>query len=254
MQLSGIYTIICVASSSRYYGQTQDLEKRWIAHRSQLKRGVHGNVHLQRAWDKYGSNAFRFDVVAYCDIDSLAAVEQQLLCEYVGDANCYNIAKDASAPMRGRSHTKQTRDKLSAALRGRKLSKETIERSRISRTGLTRTAEMRMKMSEACKKRAPLSRIVRAKIARTQRGSKRSAAALTNLSIGAYKRWQDPAYREKQTANRRTRVRSNAEKRATENNRQKASEKRWADPEARDRHSAALRASWQRRKALLVKT
>lgn len=55
----GIYKIVNAQTGLVYVGQTgQSFERRFWLHQWKLKRGVHDNIHLQRAWDKYGEDSF----------------------------------------------------------------------------------------------------------------------------------------------------------------------------------------------------
>jgi group I intron endonuclease len=47
-----------------YIGQTkQSPNKRFYAHKLNLRTGKHTNKHLQSAWDKYGESAFEFSIL-----------------------------------------------------------------------------------------------------------------------------------------------------------------------------------------------
>jgi group I intron endonuclease len=61
--LSGIYSITHKESGRKYIGSSVDIARRWNSHRSSLNRGVHENAYLQNAWNKYGSEAFLFEVI-----------------------------------------------------------------------------------------------------------------------------------------------------------------------------------------------
>lgn len=60
---SGIYKITCSISGKVYIGSSLDCEKRFHQHVNHLRKGKHHNSYLQRAWDKYGKNHFKFEVI-----------------------------------------------------------------------------------------------------------------------------------------------------------------------------------------------
>lgn len=62
-ETSGVYIILCIQSWKYYVGSSIWIEKRWREHKSDLNLKVHGNIHLQRAWDKYGKDSFMFFVL-----------------------------------------------------------------------------------------------------------------------------------------------------------------------------------------------
>lgn len=73
---SGIYQIRNTLNQKVYIGQTTVcFIKRFWHHKWKLTDGTHDNKHLQAAWDKYGEQAFVFEVVHILqnneDIDSL---------------------------------------------------------------------------------------------------------------------------------------------------------------------------------------
>lgn len=63
MNPSGIYAITCIKTGKQYVGSAKHIWNRWKDHRKHLKQGDHANIHLQRAWDKYGSAEFGFSVL-----------------------------------------------------------------------------------------------------------------------------------------------------------------------------------------------
>ena len=50
---SGIYMIYCASNNKVYIGSATDLRRRKKAHINHLKAKRHGNLKLQRSWDKY---------------------------------------------------------------------------------------------------------------------------------------------------------------------------------------------------------
>lgn len=53
-----IYGIYCTANEKIYVGQTVNLRKRIRQHKRKLADGRHENIHMQRAYYKYGSRSF----------------------------------------------------------------------------------------------------------------------------------------------------------------------------------------------------
>lgn len=143
---SGVYQIRNTSTSDSYVGSSNDIEYRWAYHRHCLNVGTHDNIHLQRAWEKYGETSFTFEILELCDIHDLRGREQVYLDM---KQPSYNISRFATAPMRERKHTEETRLKMSRSKIGKKRSLETIERIRQSKLGTTHTDEAKQKMSRA---------------------------------------------------------------------------------------------------------
>jgi group I intron endonuclease len=91
----GIYSITNVVTGDMYIGQTiQDFEKRWKSHISALNRGNHDNEYLQRSWNKYGEDAFKFKAIHYCDeLDILNDLEKYYIKKYDTYNNGFNMTE-----------------------------------------------------------------------------------------------------------------------------------------------------------------
>jgi group I intron endonuclease len=65
---TGVYRIRNKIDGKVYIGSTgRSFTHRWEKeHRKALREGTHWNVHLQRAWDKYGEENFVFEVLVEC--------------------------------------------------------------------------------------------------------------------------------------------------------------------------------------------
>lgn len=61
---TGIYKITNNISGKVYIGQTTTcFLRRWLEHQDALEQNKHWNIHLQRAFNKYGSSVFLFEIV-----------------------------------------------------------------------------------------------------------------------------------------------------------------------------------------------
>lgn len=119
---SGVYLITCTANGRIYVGSSVNIPKRWRDHKSRLNKGTHSNLHLQRAWDKHGQEAFTFTVLERCTRDVLLEREQHFLDTLRPfEEQGFNIAIDAKLPTLGRPVSPETRAKISAANKGHKM-------------------------------------------------------------------------------------------------------------------------------------
>ncbi len=100
---------------------------RWTKHRHALRKRRKENIVLQRAWDKYGEDAFEFRVIEKCPPCDCIAREQFYIdsmraCEKgIG----YNVARFASRKPLGLHVSQDVRDRIAKAHVGKKLSAET---------------------------------------------------------------------------------------------------------------------------------
>ena len=90
---TGIYKITCISNNRIYIGSAQNIQIRWNKHLNDLKNKKHINIHLQRAYDKYGINDFLFEIIENCDKQELLIREQYYLDTLNPE---FNIGKHSS--------------------------------------------------------------------------------------------------------------------------------------------------------------
>ena len=118
-RVAGIYSITNKINGKCYVGSSINLAIRKKNHVGELRGNRHGNEHLQRAWNKYGGDSFRFEVLAVLGTTEkiLRIVENMYLYNLKPK---YNMAKSATrSPMYGRKHTDETKAKVSRANKGK---------------------------------------------------------------------------------------------------------------------------------------
>ena len=89
-KISGIYKIENLINHKVYVGQSQNIFNRWKSHLNDLNHDKHYNPHLQRAWNKYSENNFKFEIIECCDIDSLDEREIYWIAYFDSFKNGYN--------------------------------------------------------------------------------------------------------------------------------------------------------------------
>jgi group I intron endonuclease len=107
---SGVYIILNTINGYVYSGSTTDVQKRIWHHQSILRRGKHINPNLQKDWDKYGEDAFEFNVVCYCGNKNRLSYEQELIDKYTAMGCSYNMYPKAGSPL-GSHHSEKTKEK-----------------------------------------------------------------------------------------------------------------------------------------------
>lgn len=140
----GVYLITNHRNGRKYVGSTATgFAKRWKAHISMLNGDRHSNIHLQRAWNKYGRKWFEFSVLEVClECDCLVR-EQYFIDKFDSFRQGYNRRPDA-ASFRGFKHSEETMKKMSKSHLGTKSTEE-------AKRGISRALKGKKK-SEAHKK------------------------------------------------------------------------------------------------------
>ena len=131
----GIYRITNLKNGKSYIGKTAtNFGDRWDCHKAQLNGGYHDNPHLQRAWNKYGSDNFEFRIVEIVtDVEQLNNLEIKYISQYKKEGKAYNILNGGDGGFLLGSHLSEDAkrkigEKNKINMTGRKASKETKEK------------------------------------------------------------------------------------------------------------------------------
>ena len=176
----GIYSIHCIENNKYYIGQTIDsFENRWWSSKSSLKGGYYHLYDLQADWNKYGENAFEFEIVHILkENENIDDLEVYYIDMYKNKYQCYNISlggqrkgyplgitrsddfkKAISEKNRinglGRKASKETKEKMSKSHIGKTLSKEQSFEISKRQKGKTLSEETKNKLKEQNKNKKP---------------------------------------------------------------------------------------------------
>lgn len=151
---AGVYLISNNVNGKCYVGSTVHLDQRRREHFSRLANNKHINTHLQNAYNKYGREAFDFEILETIDIDDnikdkLLKREQFWIDNLKPE---YNILLVAGSNL-GYRHTEETKKKISESTTGVKKSEEHAKHIREGQSGRVLTEEHKAKLSEAARHR-----------------------------------------------------------------------------------------------------
>lgn len=127
MSISGIYQIVNVVDGNIYVGSSKNVEGRVKQHSYLLEKNCHDNIHLQRAYNKYGEDSFEWDILIMCDVEMLMVHEQEFIDTLHPSYNICTIVdrpsdiclQKVSESNRMRVWSEYSRNKLSASNKGR---------------------------------------------------------------------------------------------------------------------------------------
>jgi group I intron endonuclease len=171
IMLSGIYKITNLTTSQIYIGSSVDVRRRMMKHKSLLKRGDHHSIFLQRSWDKYGEEAFDFELILKVpETSALLENEQKFIddlkpefnmCPIAGNRLGYKHTDETKSILaekskgntnfKGRKHTDATKEKMRQHHLGKKMSDESKEKMRQHHLGKKRPEAVKKKISETMK-------------------------------------------------------------------------------------------------------
>jgi group I intron endonuclease len=150
MKTIGIYTITNNTTNKVYIGCSKNIKARLLNHKSFLKKNKHANMHLQRAFNKYGEESFDFEILEECKEEYLYS-QEHYWCNLLNVHNRqygYNIL--GTTPTRNCIFSDETKLKMSIARKGLIRSKEHCNNISIGKKGMT-SPNLGKKHSEATK-------------------------------------------------------------------------------------------------------
>ena len=168
MKRTGVYRIRCTVNGKVYVGSAaSSFGERWQEHRRDLRQKRHHSRRLQNAWNKYGALYFVFEIVEITAPEHAVAVEQTFIdfwkasdkkhgfniCPVAGSnlgvTRSRETCEKIAAALRGKPLTEERRAKISAAHRGKKMSAESVRKRVAKTTGQTRSPEVKEKIAAA---------------------------------------------------------------------------------------------------------
>jgi len=121
-KLVGIYGIRNLNTGWTYVGQSVNINRRLIRHKSSLKHNKHYNAYLQNSYNKHGMQSFAFVVLETCEKSELSQKEQWWIDN---ETSTYNTDTSVLSkfgtnnPFFGQKHTKVTKQKMSNSRKGK---------------------------------------------------------------------------------------------------------------------------------------
>jgi group I intron endonuclease len=134
---TGIYKIANKLNPNLYVGSAVDLKNHWTTYKRELNQNIFHNDHLQKAWNKYGPDAFEYIHLEYTTLKQLDMVwsekhqcmliqpEQNWIDKYWDSGLLYNTCPIAGS-RKGTKNTcsEETKKKISEGTKNKPKSEE----------------------------------------------------------------------------------------------------------------------------------
>lgn len=182
-KICGVYKITHIGSGKSYIGISKNIHRRWVQHKSWVNTKNRRSA-IYAAMQKYGIDAFSWQVIEQCDADSLEDRERHWIVVFDTFNNGYNLTAGGEY---NKEFSAETRKRMSEAQTGKKQDKEMVEK-RIKRGedhyryGKTVSDETKEKIRKSLtgRKQDPA---VSAKISQSNTGKKMSPEAVEKSRI-----------------------------------------------------------------------
>ena len=183
---SGIYEIRNRLSGKSYIGSAQRFKERWKNHFHSLRNGKHQNKRLQYSYNKWAGDLAHDNFIEFHIIELMldASKEERLereafwiaqAVDIYGRENVYNMRLDPKQENKEWSKfPTNTKEKMSAAHRGKKLSNETKKRISAAKKGVPNTTAQGIPRLESTKQ----------KISKANTGKRRTEEAKKRIAEG----------------------------------------------------------------------
>lgn len=180
---TGIYKItfeyaprlIYIGQASRITGKKpcqNGFYYRWLTHLRDLENNRHHNTRIQRIVNKHGLHQIKFHILEYINgnnsIEYFNGRETHYVNEYKEKHVVLNFSEEAKS-FRGMKHTKETKAKMSAVGKGRKMHPNTYKAIMEANIGRVVTEETRRKLSFINRGRV-VSQETRKRLSETHKG------------------------------------------------------------------------------------
>lgn len=112
-----VYRILNVINLNQYIGSTVNFNKRKQLHIKRLQSNKHHSPYLQNAWNKYGEDVFKFEIIETVSSKEILIAREQY---YIDNSNSvYNVCKIAGSSL-GVKRRPETIDRVRQANLGLK--------------------------------------------------------------------------------------------------------------------------------------
>jgi group I intron endonuclease len=187
--VNGVYQILNIKNDKVYIGSSNNINRRLRDHVNKLLKNKHKNIYLQHAFNKYGIDSFRINILEIVDDRKFLIEKEQSWIDVFNSSNPqhgYNVCEFANSTL-GFKHSEETKKKMSVSrsgenhhFYGKKFSRQHLDNLSKSRKGENHynygndlSIETKNKISDSHKGK-PLSEEHKQKLSESHKGKKLS--------------------------------------------------------------------------------
>lgn len=123
---SGVYMIQNIINGKVYIGASKDIYNRLCMHKTQLRANKHHNNHLQTAFNLYGEEVFKFDILEECD-EQFIYSQENYWCNMLNSHNKeFGYNQDSTGPNGKCGVSNETKLKMSRGAEKRAIKSYTV--------------------------------------------------------------------------------------------------------------------------------
>ncbi|AGK97645.1 GIY-YIG nuclease family protein [Clostridium pasteurianum] len=89
-KIKGIYKITYIKNGKVRIGHSSDIHKRWSCYLAELRNNTYRGKEMQKDFDEYGEDAFKFETLKECDATEFKKLENKYILKYDAIKNGYN--------------------------------------------------------------------------------------------------------------------------------------------------------------------
>lgn len=153
---SGIYIITNIGNGHKYIGSAINIKNRFKRHKKDLRHNRHHSQYLQRAWNRYGPENFKFEVLEPVNIPLHLIATEQVYLDYFKPE--YNISKIAGSCL-GIKRSVESKLKMRNSALGRRHTDSAKEKCRLSSANRRHSEETKSKMSASRRNKRSVNQI-----------------------------------------------------------------------------------------------
>lgn len=177
-----IYSITCLNNGKVYFGRSQEIEKRWRSHKNMFRKSSHNNTKMQEDWNKYGEEAFLFEVIyTTSDLEESIEIEQSYI-----DSDIFTKYNISNAKMGGDTFTNNPRQEEI-----RKLKSINSSGERNPMYGKPKSARMIQRVKEANSKKVVIDGVLYPSVTEASKAHNMKVSTVCyRLKANSFKDWK----------------------------------------------------------------